>query len=309
MCGITTFLSSDLASKRIFLFEGQLELIYLAYVKEIQEIFRKSGQLLVERVYGKDCSHALLLEKLHSPSCFGRIFFTYDDPRLPLSKIGKIENYLCLYSRDGFKICPQRDDLVKISFSDATLGELITYYSSKYRLNFSEEAVRVFVQHLKRSVFAIDAEMLKFKHYFGSRNITVDDVLTLCEPTSPSVNKFCRSIFALEVHDFYDSIARFSETEGMLIIRSLMKYCDAVLDVVASTVRGIPKNEIIQNLRKKQFYDLEIIDQAVKNFSYRDRANVMLLALPKLETQYKLFSERRFTFLVAGLSILFAQMK
>ncbi|WP_238522977.1 hypothetical protein [Neorickettsia risticii] len=298
-----------MASKRIFLFEGQLELIYLAYVKEIQEIFKRNGQLLVEHVYCKDCPHGLLLEKLHSPSCFGRIFFTYDDPKLPLSKIGKIENYLCLYSRDGFNVRLQRDDLVRIVFSDATLEELVTYYSSKYCLNFCVEAIKVFVQHLRRNAFAVDTEMLKFKHYFGARDITLDDMLTLCEPASPSVNSFCRSIFALEVHDFYDSIGRFSETEGMLVIRSLMKYCDAVLDVVTSAVRGIPKNEIIQDLRKKQFYDLEIIDQALENVFYRDRAKVMLLALPKLETQYKLFPERRFTLLVAGLSSLFAQMK
>ncbi|WP_227028935.1 hypothetical protein [Neorickettsia sennetsu] len=298
-----------MASKRIFLFEGQLELIYLAYVKEIQEIFKRSGQLLVEHVYFKDCSHTLLLEKLHSPSCFGRVFFTYDDPKLSLEKIGKIENYLCLYSRDGFKVHPQRDDLVRIAFSDATLEELVIYYSNKYCLNFGGEAIKVFVQHLKRNAFAIDTEMLKFKHYFGARDITVDDMLTLCEPASPSVNRFCRSIFALEVHDFYDSIAQFSEAEGMLMIRSLMKCCDAILDVLTSAVRGIPKNEIIKDLRKKQFYDLEIIDQALKNVFYQDRAKIMLLALPKLEAQYKLFPERRFTLLVAGLSSLFAQMK
>lgn len=301
MSGIATLLSSDLPSKRIVLFDGCPELLYLAYLKEIIAHLRKTDTLLVEHLRSKECSHSLLFEKLHSISCFERMFFTYDDPNFSISEVGKVENYLCLYSQEGFRNPPKRSDLIRISSSQAMLEDLIVYYSDKYSLDLESEAVKFLLQYFKKNAFAIDEEMSKFKYCFGGARITVDDVSKLCEPASPSVNSFCRAVITLEASSLGDSFNHFPDGEIMLVIRCLMKYCDAVIDITSGVTCGVPRSEIVQHLRKKQFYDLKMIDQVLENPSCLNRARTILLELPKIEEQYKLSARKTFSLPLASL--------
>ncbi|AHX11551.1 hypothetical protein NHE_0616 [Neorickettsia helminthoeca str. Oregon] len=311
MSKIAELLSLDLSSKRIFLFEGQSESVYLAYLREFISLLRNTVSLTVEHTRFKDCSNVMLLEKLQSLSCFGKLFLIYDDHKFPISKVGKIEHFLCLYSTEPFSLKSERSDVLKIAFSknDATLEDLILYYARKHSIRFEPSAVGIVTKYLRANDFPIEEEIIKLKYYFEDELITAESLSTILDSISPSINELCRSIITLDTQKISSHIKQYSDSEGLLIIRCLMKYCNAVLEIISDTAKGMPKYEIVKRLRKNQFYDLEMIENVSSNHSCGKTAKILLLNLPKIERQYKLHVKGRFTMLQLRLIDLCIEVK
>jgi DNA polymerase III delta subunit len=303
---ILSFLKNS-EGKNIFIFEGNNKIAINSYKNELIQYLKAKYNLEV-KYYDTNAQTGIIVEELNTTSCFGRTLVVSTNSKISVEKIKNTKNFLILEldQKNQIKL-PKLQNIqhILLQKKQDIFSDLIKYYAKQHSILIEDNAIKIIINYFFTNDFSIENEIIKLKLYFHDKKIlTYKDLSIFFQDYSYSINKLCQSLIYSDLQSFLKEINNFIEDEYILLIRSLLRYFNIMLEYLLKLEKGIPKELAIQDTKKLNFYDDRALNYIVSEKFNSINMRHILICLMDLEKKYKtLIIQKKYTIMYGLISV------
>lgn len=276
--------------KKIFIIECENEIIAQAYEHELCKLLQSKFKLRQKRYNFDRSDIAAVLDELHAYAFLETSLIILNCENFPIEKVGDIQHFFLLRCKKFYKKIAGCDNILHIAISKRydIFNDLIKYYARQNDIKLDFAARSLTARYLFNNNFSILKAIEKLKLYFNKKNIiSVKDLLNYFNCNQNSINKLNKSLALSDIKSFFEGLEVIQQNEGMLIIRSSIRYFSAIFEFLRKSEGGMQKQDALHEAKKQNFYDTQVLEDFLQNKMHSKTIQKVLVQLLYLEGKYK----------------------